>query len=152
MATLHALKDLQCQITLHCQGFCTHAWSPSWDQLIQYFGPDYDLASRDHWDRLVCERCGHRGALVILQPPAATSGVNSGIGGHSSGSVDISVVESARRAVDRETERNRLGIRSNVEKATEARQFGKRHVMEKKGSQLIGPPSPWAHRKRGRWL
>ena len=153
MATLRDLREQQCQITLYCQGFCTHSWSPSWDQLIQYFGPDYDLVSRNHWDRLICEQCGHRGALVILQPPAATSGVNSGIGGQSPGCGYVSVEEATKLELEREAERKRLGIRSNAEISANTREwFKSQRKAEKAGTNFIGPPSPWAYRKRGRWM
>jgi hypothetical protein len=52
-----------------------------------------------------------------------------------------------------EAERRRLGIKSNAELNAESRAkliAAKR--AERTGSGFIGPPNPWAHRKRGRWL
>jgi hypothetical protein len=46
-----------------------------------------------------------------------------------------------------------LDIRSNAEVNAEAR--AKLKIMQKAerhGEHFIGPPNPWAYRKRGRWL
>lgn len=78
MATLRELKDRGDQIIFYCRADvarCTHSWEPSWDQLIQYFGPDADFThDRSEFGRLVCENCGGRGAKIIVQPPEGTTG------------------------------------------------------------------------------
>jgi hypothetical protein len=53
------MKEEGWRITLYCRAAnarCTHSWEPTWDQLIQYFGPDaYWVKDRTGFERLVCE-------------------------------------------------------------------------------------------------
>lgn len=152
MASLRQLKDEGWSITLYCSGFCTHAWKPSWDQLIQYFGPDYELISRANWVRLLCEECGHRGPKVILSPnPDITTGM--GGGGGPANHPGMSIEEATRRHHEFTAERKRIGLKTNEELAGEFHDRRKaKKKAERNGDDLIGPPNPWKCRKRGRWL
>jgi hypothetical protein len=155
MATLRELKDRGDRIVFYCRADvarCTHSWEPSWDQLIQYFGQDADFTlDRSEFGRLVCESCGGRGAKIIVQPPEGTTGMGGGYGyDHGPG---LSVEEAALEHHARAAERKRLGIKSNAELNAESRAALKAaRLADRKGEHFIGPPSPWAHRKRGRWL
>lgn len=151
MATLREMKDQGWEITLFCRGYCIHSWKPSWDQLIQYFGPDYDLLARQQWNRLVCEVCGHRGASVIVHPPDPVG--HRASGGHRSTAQPLSVAEATRNELERIAERRRLGIKSYEELNAKSRaaRIAERKA-ERSGANFIGPPSPWKNRKRGRWL
>ena len=46
-----------------------------------------------------------------------------------------------------------MGIKTNEEINVEARaQLKAQKWAAKAGADFIGPPSPWAHRRKGRWL
>jgi hypothetical protein len=156
MSTLRKMKEEGWLITLHClsqQGeFCFHTWAPSWDQLIQYFGQDFDLTGdRAPFAKLVCEMCGGRGASVIVHPPDKITG--RGSGKHRTQMKPLSDEDAARRLIQIEQEFRALGVKSNEEIAAETKSRVKAQKLAAKGGvHLIGPPNPWAHRKRGRWL
>ena len=120
--------------------------------MIQYFGPDYDLVARAGWDRLVCEKCGHRGAMVIVQPNTGTTHGMKGGGGHNHQD-GMSTEEATRRYHEFHDEQRRLGIKSNAELNAESRERLRAiKNVARDGSDFIGPPSPWKYRKKGRWL
>ena len=157
MATLGEMKAAGANITLYCQPNegpgCYHATTPSIDQLIQYFGVDFDiLASREVFlARFVCQKCGRRFATLRMGQSADTVGIDRGSGTrHGPG---LSFEEATRRYHEMTSQRKRLGIKTNEEINAEARSklLAERRAA-KKGADFIGPPSPWAHRKRGRWL
>jgi hypothetical protein len=149
------LREQGYRVTFHCRAdvaICTHGWQPTWDQLIQYFGPDADFTQdRSEFGRLVCEKCGGRGATIILQPPASTPGMGGGFSIEHGPSLPLE--EATRRHHEMEAQRKRLGIKSNAELNAESRAALKSaRQAERRGEHFIGPPNPWAHRKRGRWL
>lgn len=157
MSTLGEMKARGVNITLYCQPNegpgCYHATTPSIDQLIQYFGVDFDVsASRAIFlNRFVCQKCGRRLATLRMGQGTDTSGINSAAGSHDHGP-DVSIEEATRRHHEMEAERRRLGIKSNAELNAESRQWLKAmKLAERTGAGFIGPPNPWAHRK-GRWL
>jgi hypothetical protein len=128
--------------------------TPGIDQLIQYFGVDFDIsANRDAFlGRFVCQKCGRRFASLRMGQGADTTGINSAAGSHAHGP-DISIEEATRHHHEMEAERRRLGIKSNAELNAESRvKLIAAKRAERTGAGFIGPPNPWAHRKRGRWL
>jgi hypothetical protein len=145
------------RITFYClaaNARCTHSWRPTWDQIIQYFGPDADWTKdRAAFERLVCEACGGRGASVIVVPAADTLGMG-GAGGAHDHQPSLSKEEIARNRAEFEADRKRRGIKSNAELAAESRAERKRiKEAEKESSKhFIGPPNPWKYRKKGRWI
>ena len=161
MVTLGEMKQAGFRLTIHCEGriggpVCTHFAEPGMDQLIQYFGVDFDIyALRGAFlSRFRCERCGSFNATIRLRPGDDTPGLMAGAGGaHHHGRMP-SVEERARRAAAFEAEFRARGGRTNAEIAQEARaRLRAQRLAEKgKGPAFIGPPNPWAHRKRGRWL
>jgi len=157
MATLREMSDLGWSITLSCRSAsarrCHNSWTPTWDQLIQYFGPEFDLTGdRSPMSKLVCERCGSRGASVIVQPPDDPN-KKAGPGGHGHQSESMSVEEATRKHHEFMAEFRRLGFKTNEELARETRaRIKAEKLAAKTGTDFIGPPNPWAHRKRGRWL
>lgn len=158
MSTLGDMKARGVNITLYCQPNegpgCYHATTPSIDQLIQYFGVDFDIsANRDMFlGRFVCQKCGRRFATVRMGQGADTIGINSAAGSHDHGPL-VTIEEATRRYHEMEAERRRLGIKSNAELNAESRaklQAAKK--AERSGESFIGPPNPWAHRKRRRYF
>lgn len=125
MTTLRQLKEYGFRISLHCRGertMCAHFEEASWDQLIQYFGPDADLyGDRSFLNRLVCERCGGRGATVIVTPGRDTPGMGGGSGGHANHGPLPTPEEQQRRREAFDAEFRRQGGKSNSEIAAEAR-------------------------------
>jgi hypothetical protein len=133
---------------------CHHTWTPSIDQLIQYFGVDFEVvANREAFlARFVCEKCGRRSADIGLVLSSDTPGLNGGQGGHNH-QPPMTLEESVEEHRARTAERKRLGIKTIEEQAAEWRAARKAEAKAAKpGSTFIGPPNPWARRKRGRWL
>lgn len=162
MSTLGEMKASGEGLIFYCKPnggpACHHSWTPNIDQLIQYFGVDFDVvANRTAFlQRFVCEKCGRRSADIRLVLSSDTPGLNGGQGGHNH-QPPMSLEESLERYRAFVAERKRLGIKSNEEIASESREFRKAQaraekLAEKTGGVLIGPPNPWARRKRGRWL
>ena len=158
MATLGEMKARGVNVTLYCQPNegpgCYHATTPSIDQLIQYFGVDFDIsANRDAFlGRFVCQKCGRRFATLRMGQGKDTIGINNAAGGHDHHEA-VSIEEATRRFQEMEAERRRLGIKGNAELNAESRaklQAAKK--AERTGAGFIGPPNPWAHRRRARWL
>jgi hypothetical protein len=151
------MKEEGWRITFFCRAAnarCTHSWEPTWDQLIQYFGPDADwVKDRTGFERLVCEVCGGRGATVIVQPSADARGMGGAGGAHDHGPMP-SPEEIAGRKAEFEAWFRFQGFKTNAEMAAESRAERKRvKEAEKENSKhFIGPPNPWKYRKRGRWL
>jgi hypothetical protein len=157
MATLGQMKASGEVLTLYCEPSegppCHHRTTPSIDQLIQYFGVDFDVvANRAAFlARFSCQNCGRRFASLRLGVAAGTVGTTGGYGHDHQ--PPLTVEEATRRYHEMEAERRRLGIKSNAELNAESRA---KLLAEKRaarsGADFIGPPNPWAHRKRGRWL
>lgn len=158
MSTLREMKECGQDLILYCTPSggpaCHHSWQPSMDQLIQYFGQDFDLiANRSAFlSRFVCEKCGRHSADLRVTLPRDTLGVNTGSTSHSSVPT-MTLEESVAAHHARVAERQRLGIKTIEEQSVEWRAARKAEAKAAKpGEQFIGPPNPWAHRKRGRWL
>lgn len=160
-STLGEMKALGEGIILYCQNnvgvrWCGHSHRPSIDQLIQYFGVDFDVVANRAalLGRFVCEKCGGRVATLQLEAPLWRVGFNGGVGDSVHGfDPGISVEEATRRYHEMTAERKRMGLKTNEEINVEARaQLKAQKRAAKAGADFIGPPSPWAHRKKGRWL
>lgn len=161
MTTLGEMRERGEGIILYCQGnagtrWCNHSHVPSIDQLIQYFGVDYDLvANRARLlSRFVCEKCGGRLATLQLcqqQGEKPSHGLSDTA--HGAGQPYVTIEESTRRYHEMAAEHRRLGIKSIAELNAESRaKLVAAKKAEKAGANFIGPPNPWAHRKNGRWL
>lgn len=154
MAILRDMEQEGWRIILHCAAImtrCTHSWAADWPQLIQYLGPECDLTTdRRGLSRMVCTKCGGRGATVTIHPPLDSVGLTNGAGSHS---VDggMTLEESVKQHREFMADRRRLGYRSYAELNAEARQRLKAVERAKCGDTLIGPPDPRKY-KRGRWL
>jgi hypothetical protein len=127
------------------------------DQLIQYFGVDCDLT--DNRDailaRFVCERCGSRDVTLRLINAKTENTFNTGVGDtlHGTAADYVSLEEATRLHHKFMAEFRSYGFKTNQEINAESRM--KREAekkAEKPGAHFIGPPNPWAHRKKGRWL
>jgi hypothetical protein len=161
MSTLGEIKQHRYRITIHCEGWtgvakCAHYHQLGIDQLIQYLGTDFDLHQRrdEFLSRFVCERCGSRSATIRMVPASGEGGLMAGAGNaHRHGPMP-SAEDRERRAAEFETEFRSRGGRTNAELAAYWRQRRKERDLaeEGKGAAFIGPPNPWAHRKKGRWL
>lgn len=145
MSTLREMREQGWTISLHCRGYCAHSWAPTWEQLIQYFGQDADFVKdRSGFERLVCEKCGHRGASVIVQPASLKTGAH-----HGHGPRDPEAEAQAKAAfAEMQEELARAGVKTiaevNIASREALRAAKKAH---KKGDHFIGPPNPFAGRK-----
>ena len=102
--------------------------------------------------RFVCQKCGRRFATMNLTHAADTIGVISGEASHDHGLL-LTVEEATRAHHEREAGRRRMGIKSSTELNAESRERRKAaERAERHGEFFIGPPNPWARRKKGRWL
>lgn len=149
MSTLRELRDYGARLTIYCQTVspqhCGNSWEPSFDQLIQYFGYDFDpYAERGKFvGRLICEKCGQRDVHTIWLPPADTPGIMRGMRSYEYGTPDPEMMARLRA----EGEEARRAIAAQVQEAQDNR---KRRRVEKKareaiesGRDLIGPPNPF---------
>ena len=159
MATLREIKDSGWRVTVHCEAnlvgrICAHYTQPRIDQLIQYLGGDFDLVLQrnEFLSRFKCQRCGSKNATIRTVPPSG-DGLMDGSGGAHHHSHMPSIEERAARAAAFEAEFRRMGFKTNAELAAESRaKIKAKKNAAKAGADFIGPPSPWAHRKRGKWL
>lgn len=154
MATLREMKDDGWSITLYCLSMagpvCHHSWRPSWEQLIQYFGQEFVLSGdREPFARLVCEVCGGRGASVIVLPPEPVG--HRASGGHRNSVTAMTVEQSVESYRAFMADFRRQGLKTIAEMNAESRAKLKRDKAAKTGGAgFIGPPSPFAHRKKRR--
>lgn len=162
LTTFRQLKEQRYSITIFCAGrvrvLCSHNWQPSWDQMIQYFGQDFELTPenrRRFLRRFVCEKCGSRAQAVHIVPRSRYSetpwtyiwGAPAGV---------VSPEEQERRAqvseanrIDaewRKVAREREAQLAAAYKA-QAKQINEIEKARQNGIFLIGPPSPHLHKK-----
>jgi len=150
MSTVRQLKAESHTVTLYCVSregaFCTHSWKPSYDQLAQVLGWDFDFI-RDRQTlntRFVCEVCGGRGATVIVTPSQGWGGK----GGHANKPPVMTVDQSAEAERLRTAERRFYGLKTNAEMTQESNAARRAAAkVEQDKAILIGPPNPF---KRGR--
>lgn len=159
MSTLRELRDQGWGLTIYCEpsegAFCTHSWTVNWDQLIQYFGYDFepDVHRDEFLGRLKCERCGRKCATTRWQPPDRRGYLMRGMGSHNH-------VDTRTTAEKEEDQRlaamvalrtaEQVNQAQAQRKANKAAEQAKRY--RESGRDPIGPPNPWARRKKGRWL
>ena len=145
-------------ITLYCAAHrgiqpCNTSWAPGWDQMIQYFGLDFEIsAERARFLAMFeCPNCGAPAYSLTFRPGMETPGMGGGYGYNHT--PPLSIEEATRRYHEMEAERKRLGIKSNEEINAQARaKLKAQKRAQRRGEDFIGPPSPWAFRKKGRWL
>jgi hypothetical protein len=157
MSTLGEIRKTGFRISIHCQTWtnglaCVHFTEPGIEQLIQYLGVDFDIYARraEFLSRFICERCGGRQASMRVVPPFG-DGLMDGAGGAHGYSSMPSDEERRQRAEAFEAEFRGRGGRTNAEIAAYWRVQRKNQALAEqgKGPGFIGPPNPWAHRKRG---
>ncbi len=147
MSTLRQMQEEGWRITLHCTAEvdrrCSHSWTPSWEQLIQYLGPNTDLmADRSGLQRFRCERCGSRGVTVIVHPPDEIE--HRAYGGHANGRESLTYDQALAAEMERRRQMRLYGLKTNAELAAESRARLKReNRAAKAGAGLIGPMSPY---------
>ncbi|MFD2646369.1 hypothetical protein ACFSX5_01015 [Devosia albogilva] len=147
MSTLRQMQEEGWRITLHCTAsadrLCAHSWTPSFDQLIQYLGPDTDLVvDRSGLQRFRCERCGSRGVTVIVHPPDEIE--HRAYGGHANGRQPLTYDQALAAEMERRRQMRLYGLKTNAEVAAESRERLKRERRaQKSDSGLIGPVSPY---------
>jgi hypothetical protein len=162
MPTLGAHRDYGSRLTIYCNTinprYCGNSWSPSMDQMVQYFGVDFDPGERrpEFLRRFVCEKCGQRDVATIWLPPADTPGLATGVGSHDHGPPNPAEVARIRaeyergKAIAEAHKANADRMRQEALAAEKAKKKLQRDLES--GRQIIGPPNPWAGRKKGRWL
>lgn len=163
LATFRQLKEDRYTITIFCAGrvgvLCSHNWQPSWDQMIQYFGQDFELTSenrRRFLRRFVCERCGSRAQAVHVVPRSRYNDTPwSYIWSAPDGA--LSQEEQERRAkvaeANKVDEQWRKAAREREARLAAAYKAQAKHRKEidearENGVFLIGPPNPHQHKKR----
>lgn len=160
--SLRSLRDNGDRITLFCAAYladegrwCAKSWEPGFDQMIQYFGLDFEI-SEDRarfLSMFECPKCG-------APPHSLTWGINApfmmqDMRSHNHGPPNP--VEMAKLRAEYEHDKAIYETRrSDYEKmhrdtkeAAKAKRKQQRDLES--GRDLIGPPNPWKHRK-GRWL
>ncbi|KKB76989.1 hypothetical protein VW35_16010 [Devosia soli] len=167
MSTLQQMRDEGYSLTIHCAGrvgvTCNHNWRAKWDQLIQYFGLEFDLSPETRarfLRRFRCEKCGSRAYTVMMSPPSKYEKSQSPWASHGyvvghpeppsapfAKKYDRLLAEqdrldSAWRAAARERE-ERIHAASNAR----AKMIREIDEARAKGIFLIGPPSPHLHKK-----
>lgn len=145
---------------LFCQSYvgvrwCGHSQRPRIDQLIQYFGVDYDLISNRSafLARFICEKCGGRTATLHIIPLPRN--------GHNGGLPETSFYRQAE-APPKPSEQSDELARVEMERMAELMAYNRRIVeaqlaavkqrrqieaLAEKGVFVIGPPNPWKGRK-----
>lgn len=153
MSTLRSLRDYGAQLTIYCKTsyptWCGNSWDASMDQLIQYFGYDFDpVAERGRFlGRFVCEKCGQRNVQTVWSPPDDTPGMMRGMASYRYSRPDDETMARLRR----EGEDAERAIQAQI---AEFAAYRKRFKAEDKarqaiesGRDLIGPPNPFSGRK-----
>lgn len=152
MATLRTIRDTGYRITIYCTTIsperCGNSWEPSLDQLIQYFGTDFDLAeSRGVFlSRLVCEKCGQRNIQTIWQPPKRPGEAFSEGTGSAWRHTPPDKAAMARMHAESEMVQARLA--AHLEEVAfyrkKRRADAKARKATESGRDFIGPPNPFA--------
>ncbi len=158
MSTLAHLRDSGDRIILYCAAlrrdlnrWCNTSWEPGLDQMIQYFGLDFEI----HADRarflamFECPNCGAPAYTLTYMVNA--SGMMHDMGSHNHGRPDP--IETARiraeleqgRAIAEMHQANADAMRQEALAAEKARKKLQRDLET--GRQIIGPPNPWKYRK-----
>lgn len=159
MRTLGEMKAGGEGIRLYCENdvgarWCNHSYAPSMDQLIQYFGVDYDVyANRGALlSRFVCKECGGRDATLQIIRPVRYEQSGDPSRSHFHQPL-VSVEEATRRHHEMMADFRSYGFKTNEEINAETRaRIKAERLAARTGHGFIGPPNPYAHRKRGRWL
>lgn len=162
MPTLGELRDRGERLTIYCHTisprYCGNSWSPSMDQMVQYFGVDFDPVKQrqEFLRRLICEKCGQRDIATIWHPPANTPGLATGVGSHNHGPPNPADMARIRAELEQGraiTEMHRASANRMRQEALAAEKAKKKLQRDlETGRQIIGPPNPWGGRKNGRWL
>ena len=163
--SLGSMRESADRITLYCaayladQGrYCNTSWAPSWEQMIQYFGLDFEIwKDRARFLAMFeCPNCGAPAHSLTLLPPAGTPGMGGPGKAHDHGTPNP--VEMARLRAEYEHDSaiynaRREGFEQMHRNAKEAEKAKRKQARDREsGRDPIGPPNPWAHRKKGRWL
>lgn len=163
MTTLGEMKREGEGVILFCQSYvgvrwCGHQQKPRIDQLIQYFGVDYDLiANRASFlARFVCDQCRGKTATMQIIPPDRGA-FNGGL--PNPAALRPSNVETTRSDLAAALARDELERLaemtayqqqiSNARRAA-AKERERIDTLAERGIFVIGPPSPWKGRKTPR--
>lgn len=163
MSTLGEMKRAGERVILFCQSYvgvrwCGHQQKPRMDQLIQYFGVDYDLiANRAGFlAKFVCEQCGGKTATMQVLPPERGA-FNGGL--WDPAEQKLSKVETTRSdlaAALAKDELERLAeLTAYQQQIANARRAAAKErdridTLAERGIFVIGPPNPWKGRKAPR--
>lgn len=160
LTTLREYRDQGYRIYLHCEpkiGRCSHYAEMRWDQLIQYFGVDFEIVpNRARFLSLFrCEKCGGKDISPILAAPT-TGGYNADpSGAHRHGPPPEPAPVDPATLAEREFEAKRMAFFRD-EDARQRAAYKERVKMEEraaKGIFDIGPPDPrklWTARPKMR--
>lgn len=154
---LGQMRDEGWRLHLSCnhhdgERWCHGNWMPSWDQVIQYFGVEFEISSdRQRFLAMFeCPKCGHRPYTVHIQLPEGTPGMMRGMVSHS----HTPPPPDEREAMRRESERIReLTAQQLRDAAAQRERRAATRKMERdlaKGIAPIGPPNPFLGRKAPR--
>lgn len=163
MSTLAHLRDSGDRIILYCAAlrrdlnrWCNTSWEPGLDQMIQYFGLDFEI----HADRarflamFECPNCG--APAYTLTYAVNASGMMHDMGSHNHGApnpVEMAKIMAEYAQGSAMAEAHRANVDRMRQEALAAEKARKKLQRDlETGRQIIGPPNPWAGRKKGRWL
>lgn len=149
MSTLRELREYGATVTVYCLTTgnppCSNSWRPSLDQLVQYFGLDFDIHERrgEFLGRMICERCGQRNVQTIWQPPSKFGDRPDGTG---AAHVEIEWNAELRNRISKESDWARISIQQQVQFRIDQRETRRKERRAQKvgQGQLIGPPNPFS--------
>lgn len=150
MSTLRELRDYGASVLVFCTTMgnppCSNSWAPSMDQLVQYYGLEFDVHARrgEFLGRMICEKCGQRNVQTIWMPPPRIEGEKDGTG---AAHVQIEWNTALRKRIHEEGEAARIAIQHQVQFIHDNRKRNREEAKVRKaiesGRDLIGPPSPF---------
>lgn len=158
--SLRSLRDNGDRITLFCAAYladegrwCATSWEPGFDQMIQYFGLDFEI-SEDRarfLSMFECPRCG-------APPHSLTWSINApfmmqDMRSHNHGPPNPSEMARLRAEYEHDSaiyNSRRADYEKMHRDAKEAEKARRKFLRDlETGRQIIGPPNPRAGRKKG---
>lgn len=162
--SLRVFRDLGYRITFYCEGYttrraCSIGWPGSWDQLIQYFGLDANPLAPEILPMVTCPSCERPGDGLTIHPPEKNPGqpwvawdwqgreATPAERAYREAQLEEFRINAAHAEVARQVAKERFD-----QAQAEAKERKRIEAARERGIFLIGPPNPWAYRKKGRWL
>lgn len=160
--SLRSLRDNGDRITLYCDTyladkgrFCSTGWEPGFDQMVQYFGLDFEISERrsEFLAMFECPNCG--AAPYTLSWGINAPGMMRGMASHDHTPPNPAEMAKFRAEYEHDKaiyEARREAFAQTQREIKETAKAKRKFMRDlEAGRDLIGPPNPRAGRK-GRWL